>query len=200
MTPRQHKEFLLKKEGEAEQKAKNWHCPLFSNGKRLKTALKEMEDWRLDAGDVPFIIKLMENPKYDIGIFPGAVSLFTHDCIHILLGRGILPKDEAFVIGFTMGSTGKMNWLRKKVFLFISRWFYPDGYKFYAEERRVFDYALIAGAKCPHDLTKVDFKKLLNRSMTSIRKEIQVDTKFIKILYLLEKKMCPDSPESQRLL
>jgi hypothetical protein len=200
MTPRQHKEFLLKQESEAAEKAKQWHCLLFSNGKKLKTALAEMDDWRLDAGDVPLIIKLIENPKYDIGILPGAVSLFSHDCIHILLGRGILPKDEAFVIGFTMGSTKKMNWFREKLFLFISRWLYPEGYKFYEEERRIFELALIAGKRCPYDLTKIDFKKLLNKSMTSIRKKIEVDTKFIKILYFLEKKMCPDSLESQRLL
>lgn len=200
MTPRQHKEFLLKQEDEAAEKAKKWHCHLFSNGKKLKTALAEMEDWRLDAGDVPLLIRLTENPNYDIGIFPGAVDLFTHDCIHILLGRGILPKDEAFVIGFTMGSTKKMNWFRTKLFLFISRWLYPEGYKFYPDERRIFELALIAGSKCPYDLTKINFKKLLNKSMTSIRREIKVDTKFIKILYLLEKKMCPNSPESQRLL
>ena len=159
-----------------------------------------MDGWRLDAGDVPFIIKLVENPKYDMGIFPGAVDLFAHDCIHILLGRGVLPKDEAFVIGFTMGSTRKMNWLREKIFLFISRWLYPEGYKFYTEEKQIFQLGLIAGKSCKYNLAEVDFGKLLNKTMSAIRREMSVDTKFIKICYLLEKKMCPDSPESQRLL
>ena len=53
---------------------------------------------------MPLIIKLVENPNYKTSkLFGGAVDLFTHDCIHVLLGRGLLPKDEAFVIGVLWG-------------------------------------------------------------------------------------------------
>ena len=78
--------------------------------KKLRTALKEMtksagEDL-LGQDSIPLIIKLVENPKYFTSrLFTGAVNLFTHDCIHIVLDRGLLVKDEAFVIGYTMGSS-----------------------------------------------------------------------------------------------
>jgi hypothetical protein len=32
-----------------------------------------------------------------------------HDCMHVILGRGLLNQDEAFVIGFTMGSARKIT-------------------------------------------------------------------------------------------
>ena len=66
-----------------------------------------MGGFKLEAENVPLIIKLVENPKYDIGLFPGNISLYNHDCIHLLLGRGLRVKDEVFVIGFTMGRTKK---------------------------------------------------------------------------------------------
>jgi hypothetical protein len=34
--------------------------------------------------------------------------------IHVLLGRGLLAKDEAFVIGFTMGSTDRVGRPRRR--------------------------------------------------------------------------------------
>jgi hypothetical protein len=207
MTPRQFvKEKKRRREEEEERNcalAEKWHVPLFSNGGRLKSALSQMVDWRLDAKDVPFFIRLFENPSSplcEFGIMPGCVNLFAHDCIHILLGRGILPKDEAFVIGFTMGSTKRMNWFREKVFLFIARWLYPEGYKFHNEERQIFNLGLIAGKKCDTDLTKVNFEKMGSWKMSAIRTRLGVDTKFIKICYLLEKKAYPNSKESQRLL
>ena len=78
----------------------------------LKQSLNEMENFKLRQEEVPFVIQLVENPRYDVGLFAGNVDLFTHDCIHVLLGRGLLVKDEAFVIGYTMGSTNKMFRLR----------------------------------------------------------------------------------------
>jgi len=207
MTPRQYveEEKLRHKEEEEAKlaKANAWHVPLASNGKKLKTALSEMADWRLESKDVPLAIRLFENPISPIcefGIMPGCVNLFTHDCIHIALGRGILPKDEAFVIGYTMGSTQKMNWLREKIFLFISRWLYPEGYKFYNDERDVFRIGVMAGQRCDYDLTKVDFYKMENHKISYLRKRLGIDSKFLKIIYLLEKKAYPDSVESQRLI
>jgi hypothetical protein len=203
MTPYEYKKHVDKQKEEAQKRAEQWHIPLYSNGKKLKSALRSMKSFRLDPEDVPFLIRLIENPKSplcEFGILPGCVDLFTHDCIHVILGRGVLPKDEAFVIGFTMGSTQKMGWLRERVFLFFARWFYPEGYRFYKEEREVFRWGLIAGQKCKYDLTKVDFSTLRNKSISSIRNFLGVDTKFVKVCYLLEKKAFKDSRESQRLL
>jgi hypothetical protein len=56
-----------------------------------------------DPGTVHHYVRLFENPD-SLVAFPGAVTLERHDCIHILLGRGLLAQDEAFVIGYTMGT------------------------------------------------------------------------------------------------
>jgi hypothetical protein len=180
----------------------NWHISLKCGSKKLKNALKEMEPFKLEQGDVPFIIRLVENPKYDVGVFTGNVDLFTHDCVHVLLGRGLLVKDEAFVIGYTMGSTKKMPRWRRNLFMFISKHLYPEGYKFKEEERFVFNAGVVLGSKCPTDLSKVDFKrgKESGETVMKIRKKIKINEKALENYYKIEKHCFPESPESQRLI
>ena len=108
---------------EADELAQNWHHPLSKESALLYNILGSMEEFKLKQSDVPLIIKLVENPNYkSSNIFTGAVDLFTHDCIHTVLGRGLLVKDEAFVIGYTMGSSKKMKRWRRNLFMFISKY------------------------------------------------------------------------------
>ena len=196
MTPRQYKihEEELKQESEALAAA--W-AP--RGNKKLKTLLKEMEPFALNPKDVPLIIRLIENPKYDIGLFSGSTTLGAHDCIHILLGRGLLLKDEAFVIGYTMGSTKKMKRWRRNLFMFISKYLYPKGYKFGENERFIYNLGVVAGSKCPTDLSEVDFTEFLDLTLPKIRSKLGIDKDFLKHCYAIEKKSFKDI-ESQRLL
>ncbi len=78
----------------------------------LRQILESSSHLKAEQDDIPLIIQLVENPKFDISgidLFNRAVDLHTHDCIHVILGRAMLPKDEAFVIGFTMGSTNRVT-------------------------------------------------------------------------------------------
>ena len=119
--------------------ADDWYIPIDRNEQTLQQCIATMKGWRLNPSDVPFIIQLVENPKYRLSwIFPGSTVIGAHDCAHIVLGRGIRPKDEAFVIGFTMGSTHRMTTLRSTLFLACTRWLYPEGYKFYDAEAKIF--------------------------------------------------------------
>ena len=138
--------------------AEEWHIPLSQSEKTLKECLSSMEPIALEQSDIPLIIKLIENPKYDIGLFAGYVDLFSHDTIHILVGRGLMLKDEAFVIGYTMGSSKKMRRWRRNLFYFCAKYFYPEGYNFTEEERFVFYSGVMAGSRCASDLSKVQFK------------------------------------------
>ena len=72
MTPREYKEYV-----EAEKEAKiarlkkqqeAWHVPLCANCKctTLRDSLNLMNEFKLDSADVPLIIQLIENPKYNI--------------------------------------------------------------------------------------------------------------------------------------
>ena len=197
MTPRQYKE-------ETERLISEWYIPLRSRKRwTARSALETMEGFKLAQSDVPLIIKLVENPKYDIGLFEGAVGLKTHDCIHVLLGRGLLPKDEAFVIGYTMGSTKKMPRWRRNLFMFCSKYLYPKGYRFGEEERFVFNMGVALGSVNPTDLS-VAGKHLstiwLDLPVTHLRKSFCIDIELLKSYYKIEKELFPNSIESQRLV
>ncbi len=189
----------MKTQDEINKLAANWTPPAHWIGKRLGDVKDEMEPFKLCQESVPLIIKLIENPNYFTSkIFTGAVDLFSHDCIHILLGRGLLPKDEAFVIGFTMGSSKKMSRWRRNLFLWISKYLYPKGYRFTEEERYVFYSGVLAGNRCSSDLSKVNFKKLTEMQVNHIRKLLGVDSELLKCYYCVEKQLFKDE-ESQRL-
>ena len=181
----------------SEKTAEGWIVPLSEGDKKLSEAVLEMQPFKLEGKDVPFIIKFFENPKYNFfNFFPGAVRLKNHDCIHAILGRGILPKDEAFVIGYTMGSTGKMTDFKEFLFLLIVSWFYPEGYKFYEEERSVFRGARdTAEMSRPLDLSKVNFNDFLNLDLKTVRERLGICER-----YTLEKELYRESTESQRLI
>jgi hypothetical protein len=57
---------------------------------KLEKALKTMASFKLNADDVPLIIKLVENPKYDIGLFAGNVSL--HNLLPLVIQWEALKK------------------------------------------------------------------------------------------------------------
>ena len=177
-----------------------WHVPLYTSQTTIDEGLRSMDSFKLQAEDVPFIIKLVENPKYDIGLFAGNVSLYNHDCIHLLLGRGLRVKDEAFVIGYTMGSTKKMRRWRRNLYMFFAKYLFPKGYKFGEEERFVFNMGVKAGSLCSADLSQVDFKKLKNKKLKTVRQILGIEKEFIRDIYKIEKKLFPNSEESQRLL
>lgn len=53
--------------------------------------------------DIPFLSELLENPDSPIAL-RCKIYLEDHDCLHLLLNRGLSLEDEAFIIGFTMGN------------------------------------------------------------------------------------------------
>ena len=177
--------------------AETWHIPLRCNSTIIREALERMEGFKLDQNDVPFVIRLFENPKYKM--LPGAVTLDSHDIIHVLLGRGLLPKDEAFVIGFTMG-TAQVSALQKRVFRFVSRFLYPDGYRFRTRDLNIFE----NGIRCAKimdcsDLSKVDLTQYTDYTIEMAREELDIDVGLLETYYRIEKRKNQNSPECQRL-
>ena len=179
-----------------------WHVPFSEQSITLRDALNGMSKFKLDPSDVPLIIQLIENPKYNLlGIFPGRTPLHSHDCIHILLGRGVLVKDEAFVIGFTMGSSHRMTTLRERIFIFCSRYLYPAGYKFNEDDARVFRNGIrLANIHQRLDLAHIDYEQYLDLPLGEVRQKIGLDSPLIKAYYNLEKKLYIKEKECQRLL
>ena len=178
--------------------ADTWHIPLRDDNMTIRKAIKTMDGFRLHQEDVPFIIRLFENPKYKL--LPGSVTLDNHDIIHVLLGRGLLPKDEAFVIGFTMGTTKRLTKIQKIIFRFASRYLYPDGYRFDGEELRIFENGIDTADRmdCP-DFSKLDLTKYLGYTIQRARKVLDIDYAELVKEYILEKNLY-DSVESKRLI
>ena len=178
--------------------AETWHIPLGRSYYTIRQALNTMSTFKLSQSDIPFIIRLFENPKYNL--LPGAVTLQAHDIIHVLLSRGLLVKDEAFVIGFTMGSTNNLNMLNRAIFKFVTRFMYPKGYKFYGDEFSVFERGVDCAREmgCP-DLSKLDLTQFLDYTIERARQELKIDIEILKRAYAYEKFKFND-PECQRLL
>ena len=199
MTPREDKEKQERIIAEKQALAANWHHRLSKGSSILFKVLETMQGFKLDQTEVPLTVRLTENPNYFTSkLFTGAVDLFSHDCIHVLLGRGLLVKDEAFVIGYTMGSGKKMSRWRRNLFLWITKYLHPEGYKFTEEERYIFYSGVMAGSQCPTDLSTVDFKKLLDYKVEAVREKLGIDKDLLKCYYCTEKKLFEDK-ESQRL-
>jgi hypothetical protein len=86
----------------------DWQIALSRSELTLRERLDSLAAVGARQQEIPLIVHLLENPKYRLPgmtLFHGAVNIEAHDRIHILLGRGLLTEDEAFIIGFTMGST-----------------------------------------------------------------------------------------------
>ena len=202
MTPRQHRAYAKAEERWqkriAQERSEAWHIRL-GREITLGEAKDSMKPFALAQEDVPLIIKLTENPKYFTSrLFTGAVDLFTHDCIHIVLGRGLLVKDEAFVIGYTMGSAKKMRRWRRNLFMWVCKRLYPEEYRFGEEERFIFYNGVMAGSRCSVDLSTIDFTELLGYELAEIRHLLGIDEQLLRCYYCTEKKLFRDR-ESRRL-
>jgi len=183
---------------------KDWHIPFSKDDLTLREARASLSALGAKQNDIPLMVQLVENPRFDIpgiDIFHGAVDIKTHDCIHILLGRGLLPKDEAFVIGFTMGSTNKVTTLEENLYTLFSKYLYPKVYQFDDEAIRIFKDATKLGyiSDC-QPLDGIDYEKYLDWKLRDVRRDIGLEGELILAYYLIEKKRYPQSKASQRLL
>lgn len=129
----------------------------------------------------PFIVRLTENPKYaffgkNLLFIPGAVDSITHDIIHILLGRGFLPEDEAFVLGFTAGSTGQWNKPAEWLYNFIAKFLYPRAYKFNAQQLAIFQQGIYASGKfAKSNLTTITYQEEHALTVVQLRQKYLTD-------------------------
>lgn len=183
---------------------RNWHIPLSAGLRDFKTAKDELAAQALAQEDIPLLVQLVENPRFDlpgIEIFNGATDLDTHDHIHILLGRGLLAADEAFVIGFTMGSTNRVTSTEEKLYSFFAKYLFPKVYRFNDEALQIFKDAVRLGyiSDCQR-LDKVDYPSLYGLTIAEARAAIGLEADLLHAYYTIEKKRYPTSLCAQRLV
>ena len=141
----------------------------------LSSAIEKRQDNSTykEPSTIHWFVWLLENPKSPISL-TGAIDLYNHDIIHILLDRGMLNRDEAMVIGFTMGNSETTNSRVRWLFEFCARYLYPVSYRFneydLLEFERGFAYGYTRSRRNIH-LAKFDVK----RDIEEIRKEWDIE-------------------------
>lgn len=183
---------------------KTWIVKLNDDSKTLREAYDSLMSIGNSQDEVPLIVKLTENPKFHfggLGFFKGRVTLEQHDYIHILLGRGLTLMDEAFVLGFTMGSTDRCSSHEQTLFGFINKVLYPKPYRFKEDGMKVFrDAAALAYVSDCLPLEEVDFKPLLDLPLREVREVVGLEVDLLQAYYRIEARRYPDCKASQRLL
>lgn len=148
---------------------------------------------------IPPLVRLLENPTSWCHL-RGAVDLETHDLIHILLGRGLLDQDEAFVLGFTMGTTKNLLWIERTLFkLAVSR-LYPEPYRIPRLLLPAYELGVEAGRL-------MGVRKIYRQPLTSfktyalgaLRRKLEIDVERLRVFYRREQSLLPGTLASVRL-
>ncbi len=189
---------------DTDEKIRRWFVPLSRRDTTLGAAARDLATIGLVQQDVPFVVQLVENPRYDLpgfDVFHGATTLQTHDYIHMVLGRGLLPKDESFVIGFTMGSTDRVSTTEEELYAIFAKYLYPKDYRRTDDDLRVFRDAVKLGfiSAC-RSLATIDFGRYIDWPLGAIRDDLGLEEDLLRAYYAIEKRRFPQAFESQRLL
>lgn len=181
----------------------DWQVPLSQGTTTLSQAYASLQKISVRQEDIPLTVQLVENPRFDlpgIDIFHGATDLETHDLIHIVLGRGLLPKDEAFVLGFTMGSTNRVSFAEERLYTFFAQYLYPKAFRFDTEDVAVFKDAVRLGyvSDCLA-LGEVDYRAYLDQPLAAIRQALGIEEDLLRAYFAIERRRYPNAMESQRL-
>jgi hypothetical protein len=158
---------------------KEFHNPLNRGDLTLGEALDALKAFAFPQDKIPMFVRLIENPNWDwlpfYDFFPGGTTLATHDAIHMILGRGLLEHDEAFVIGFTMGASGEMSDWKSRLFSLVSGSLYPDGYRFGDSALEIFaDAARLASHSGCSVLHTQSYETMLDQPLAHLRAQLGI--------------------------
>src|SRR5690606_33690212 len=117
--------------------------------------------------------------------------------------RGLQPQDEAFVIGFSMGTDVKCKPWHIWLFKFMAKYLYPKNYHLKDHDLKVFDlgvqFAQELLKKGRKNLHKYPFKKFQNKTIKTICADLGITLEDLNKYRELEKKLVPHSFVSKRL-
>jgi hypothetical protein len=176
---------------------RDWFPGLDNDDRTLREVLAELPAAPPTA--IPWVVRLFENPRGWLRLH-GAVDLADHDMIHVLLGRGLLAQDEAFVIGYTMGSTKKVSWVERLVFKAVVSGVYPKPYRIPWPTLAAYDLGLEAGRRsAAANLHLALGPQWLDRPLGEARRALGIDTAALRESYARERVMLPETTASRRL-
>ena len=149
---------------------------------REQTLVLALEKIVIDSqADIPWIVRLFENPQSPLAL-PGKITLYQHDCIHVLLDKTATLKDEAFVIGFTMGNDPDIKPWIVRLFKYISSHWYPKDYRFAPVHWQDYDSGFAYGKTFAIQFNKIDYQQYQNWKISDLRRKFGfVDNSLLNI-------------------
>ena len=167
-----------------------------------ESSLRAVFDTLPGAGpdEIDQMVRLLEHPASPYAR-PGPARLRHHNCIHILLGRGLLNQDEAFVFGYTTG-TAREHITEEQVQLFrlAAKLLYKPPYRMTDDDLIAFDLAFALGNKSAYrNIDKFDFDRAMDLDIGDIRKELSIDVPALKATFREERLLLPGNKASERL-
>ncbi len=148
--------------------------------------------------EVPAIIRAFENPASPLKL-PGACTLEQHDVLHVLLGRGLMDQDEAFVLGFTAASDPAFSDAdveRYKTAFSI----YPEPYCIRGTDLIAFELGTVAARRMGvQRLYLLDTDSCMGLSVGVARRQLGIDKEQLLDVYEEERRRIPGTPWSHRL-
>lgn len=177
-----------------------WNPGLDTDDMTLREVLATMP--ASDASDVPEIIKKYENPESPDAL-PGAIHLDRHDCIHVLLGRGLHVQDEAFIIGATMGAASDITDEAVDVFVRVSTTEYPEHWRF--EPEHIASFRLGVGFAVDNlnnkDLHLIPLEEVpwQSKTVAEARRDLGISKHELRAYFRKAELLVPGTPASRRL-
>lgn len=175
---------------------REWYPGLSNGDLTLGEVLDSLPGFSAD--QVPALVRLFENPASPVALV-GACTLAQHDAIHVLLGRGLVDQDEAFVIGFTAGAaTGLTDHHVEAYRVGLSS--YAEPYTIKGRDLLAFDLGVQAGRTSPaRDLHALDVEPLRDTPLAELRDTLGLDLDALRGFYRLEQRVISGTPASLRL-
>ena len=133
----------------------------------------QLKDVQQDVqNDIPWIVRLLENPASPLP-FPGQINLENHDKLHIILNRGISSKDEAFVVGFTIGMDKRARNYHLFIFRLFAQFLYPQKFRMTNEDWLILKLGFYYGKKHNTCNSFESLKKQLNLNDLRVFKKVE---------------------------
>jgi hypothetical protein len=181
----------------------DWHIPFHEDAISLQAALDSVPPATAML-EMPLMLRLQRDPVLSfLGqlVFRAGLDQHQHDCIHVLLGRGLLAMDQAFALGFTLGSSKKGSMPEHKLHGEVGRHFYKNTALFGETESVVFkDGIKLAYLSFCAPLDRFNFKPWHNHPLRQVREAIGLEPELFQAYFAVEKHRFPHSVASQRLL
>ena len=148
---------------------------------------------------IPWIVRLFENPSSWLR-FRGAIDLEDHDILHVLLGRGLQDQDEAFVLGFAMGTAKRVSKAEQWIFKFVLAHLYPEPYRIPRYLQAAFDLGIACGKETgAKNLYREKMGRWRQLSLGEARVQAGIDMNAVRRHYELEQQRIPYTISSLRL-